>query len=120
MLYSVIINQLADAGIDVALPGAKQEICLAPYAVVQRSGTYHYAQSERLGYSLISVHCYAPLQSYDMLDDLIERVKSALKSLEPDLRPVGNESPHIINDKFRAHEASIDYYFQRRTVLSQR
>ena len=118
MTYNDIVTALKEAGITVYHPGARAGVCTEPYAVVQDSGTYQYAASRRLGYTLVLVHCYAPLQSYDMLDDLIERVKSALKSLEPDLRPAGNESPHIINDKFRAHEASIDYYFQRRTVLS--
>lgn len=117
MIYSDITDRLCSAGIDVALPGARSGLCSAPYAVVQHSGTFRYAASRRLGYSLITVHCYVPLFRYDQLDILIRKVKSALKSLEPDLRYQGTLSPHIINDNFRAHEASLQYIIQRRTIF---
>ena len=117
MNYLNIIDELSEAGIDVAFHGAKQDICIAPYVVVQKMGTFPYAQSNALGYSLYSVHCYVPLYGYELLDNLIERVKAALKCLEPDLRPLGSESAHLINDKFRAHEGSIQYMTQRRTIL---
>ena len=114
MKYSDIINTLAGAGIDVAHPGAKQTICLAPYAVVQVAGTYPFAVSRRLGYTLITVHCYVPLSSYQQLSVLTERVRAALRSLEPDLRPTGGEGVHLINDKFRAHHGTVQYMLLRR------
>ena len=114
MNYSDITSALSDAGIDVALPGAKQGVCLAPYVVVQQTGTYRFAQSDGLGYSLITIHCYVPLAGYPMLSSLLERVRAALIPLQPDLRPAGNESPHIINDHFRAHEGSAQYIVQKR------
>lgn len=113
MNYWDIFETLSDAGIDVALPGAKQDICTFPYAVVQDAGTYPYALSPELGYTLITVHCYAPLGSYRQLAILIERVKAALRTLAPDLRPSGKDGVHIINDKFRAHEGSVQYIIMR-------
>ena len=40
-------------------------------------------------------------------------VKDALRALEPDLRPTGNDGVHLINDKFRAHEGSVQYMVMR-------
>lgn len=120
MNYINILDELAGAGIDVAFPGAKQGICAAPYVVVQNMGTHRFAQSDGLGYSLYEVHCYVPLADYRLLPLLIERVKAALQPLAPDLRPVGDERVHLINDRFRAHEGSVQYLVQRRLTYSER
>ena len=117
MNYSDMITQLSRAGIEVALPGYRTGICTSPYVVVQNNGTYRFAQSPALGYTLFTVHCYVPLYGYEQLERLIERVKSALKPLEPDLRPAGNEGVFQINDSFKAHEGSVQYMIQRRTSI---
>ena len=117
MNYSDIIHTLSDAGLDVALPGAKQDVCTSPYVVVQDAGTYPFAGAPALGYSLFTVHCYVPLRAYRQLPILIESVKSALAALAPDLRPTGDSGVHLINDKFRAHEGSVQYVILRRTIL---
>lgn len=114
MNYSDITDALSRADIDVALPGARQGVCVSPYAVVQKTGTYRYASSPRLGYTVITVHCYVPLGCYGQLDILIGRVKAALRTLSPDLRPSGSEGIHLINDHFRAHESSVQYMLQKR------
>lgn len=113
MTYDNIKSALAEAGIAVRFPGVKQDICTFPYVVVQNSGTYPYAVSNGLGYTLFTVHCFAPLNGYPLLDTLIESVKDALRALEPDLRPTGNDGVHLINDKFRAHEGSVQYMVMR-------
>lgn len=114
MMYGDIKSALSGAGIDVRYPGAKQGICTAPYVVVQMSGTYPYAESNRLGYTLITVHCYAPLPDYSALDELVVRVRAALRPLSPDLRPTGYQTMNTINDRFQAHESSVEYMVQRR------
>lgn len=114
MNYSDIINTLSNADIDVALPAAKQGICTSPYVVVQSSGTYPYAISRSLCYSLVTVRCFVPLNSYQLLDTLVRSVSDALAPLAPDLRATGNQSLHSVNDKFRAHECSVQYLFQHR------
>ena len=118
MTYDDITAALTEAGISVKYPGAKQDICFSPSAVVQNSGTFPYAGSSLLGYTLITVHCYAPIGAYPLLGRLIESVKSALTALEPDLRPTGHHGVHLINDRFRAHEGYVQYMIQRRTILS--
>lgn len=114
MTYQDIKNALAAAGIDVRLPGAKPGICKEPYVVVQENGTYPYAAFYRLGYTLITVHCYVPLQRYTDLEALVSRVKAALVPLSPDLRPTGNRGIDSINDTFKAHESSVEYMIQKR------
>ncbi len=114
MNYSDIANTLAHDGIDVALPGARQGVCSAPYVVVQDAGTFRYAASAGLCYTLFAVHCYVPLYAYGQLDPLIARVRASLASLAPDLRSAGSLSPHLINDHFRAHQATVHYLLQRK------
>lgn len=114
MTYENIQDALSAAGIEVRYPGIKQGICTSPYAVIQDLGTYPYAESNRLGYTVVGVHCYAPLNQYPELYRLIKRVKSALETLAPDLRPTGNESNHTINNDFRAHESYVEYMIQKR------
>lgn len=114
MNYSDITAALTSAGITVYHPGARLGVCTAPYAVVQLSGTYQYAGSHRLGYTLLTVHCYVPLIKYTELERLVSRVKAALSPLFPELRPTGNEGAHTVNDSFKAHECYVEYMVQRR------
>ena len=116
LVYKDIRTALTAAGVAVYDPGQKIDVCTAPYAVVQESGVYPYAESNRLGYALIEVHCYAPLNHYAALDELLGRVMAALAPLAPDLRPTGNEGVHGINEKFRAHEAAVEYMIQKRLL----
>lgn len=109
MLYKNIVSALTKAGIAVYDPGLKIGICTAPYVVVQESGSYRFAESWRLGYTLIEVHCYVPLNQYAALAELVNFVKSALRPLYPDLRPTGTVQPYGINDKFKAHQAAVEY-----------
>lgn len=114
MTYGDIQKVLLAAGIDVRSPAAKQGVCTSPYVVVQNMGTYRYAQSNRLAYTLISVHCYVPMVNYDGLGKLVRRVGTVLEELEPDLRPTGSKGVHTINDKFKAHETYLEYMVQKR------
>lgn len=114
MTYNDIVTALKEAGIAVYHPGARAGVCTEPYTVVQDSGTYQYAASRRLGYTLVLVHCYVPLGNYPALALLAGRVKDALRPLLPDLRPTGNEGLHEINDTFRAHESTVEYLIQKK------
>ena len=114
MTYNDILETLSTAGIEVHYPSSKQGVCNSPYVVVQNFGTYDYAQSRRLGYTLIEVHCYVPVNQYQQLDSFISSVKAALAPLTLDLRPTGNEGIPDINDTFRAHTGYIEYMIQKR------
>lgn len=114
MNYRDIQAALRAAGIEVRDPAAKQGVCSAPYVVVQEMGTYRYAQSDRLAYTLLSVHCYVPVVRYDALEVLVGKVGAALAALAPDLRPTGSKGVHTINDRFRAHETYLEYMVQKK------
>ena len=116
MDYQDIMDGLRRAGIDVRYPGAKPGICTTSYAVVQNYGTYPYAQSTHLGYTLIEIHCYAPIGNYPALPLLISQVKAALAPLAADLRPTGGEGTHDINDTFKAHHGTVQYMLQKRLI----
>ena len=114
MTYDDIMTALTGAGITVKYPGAKPGVCSSPYAVVQDYGTYPYAQSTHLGYTLIEIHCYAPIGNYPALPLLISQVKAALAPLAADLRPTGGEGTHDIYDTFKAHHGAVPYILQKR------
>ena len=114
MTYDDTMTALAGAGIAVKYPGAKPGVCTSPYVVVQGFGTYPYAQSTHLGYTLIEIHCYAPIGNYPALPLLISQVKAALAPLAADLRPTGSEGIHDINDTFKAHHGTVQYMLQKR------
>lgn len=114
MTYHDVMTALTAAGITVKYPGAKPGVCNSPYVVVQNFGTYPYAQSSHLGYTLIEVHCYVPVNQYPQLDSLISSVKAALAPLVADLRPTGNEGIHDINEPFKAHTGYVEYMLQKR------
>lgn len=116
MTYNDIMTALAGAGIAVQYPGAKQGVCTSPYVVVQDFGTYPYAQSTHLGYTLIEVHCFVPVGNYPALPLLISQVKAALAPLAADLRPTGGEGTHDINDTFKAHHGTVQYMLQKRLI----
>lgn len=105
---------LSAAGIETHDPGERPGICTSPYVVVRSGGTYAYAVSGRVGYTLIEVHGYVPLPQYAALDALMRRVMAVLAPLAPDLRPTGSQELHTINDKFKAHESTVEYMVQKR------
>lgn len=109
-----IRDALRTAGIETADPAACLGVCFAPYTVVQNMGTFRYAQSDRLAYTLMAVHCYAPLADYAGLKRLVGQVREALLPLAPDLRSLGGEGAHLVNDTFRAHETRLEYIIQKR------
>ena len=116
MTYDDIVTALTGAGIAAQYPGAKPGVCTSPYVVVQDFGTYPYAQSTHLGYTLIEVHCFVPVGNYPALPALLSHVRAALAPLSADLRPTGNEGIHDINEPFKAHTAYVEYMLQKRLI----
>lgn len=103
-----IFKHLKKHGFDVYSPGVKVGECMTEYLVVKNDGS-----SKHISFStdidMYSVFCYVPKDKYSSLEVLVQRVKAAMKELEPMILPYGMQTPSYYDDSFKAHMISIEY-----------
>ncbi|MDR0326686.1 MAG: hypothetical protein LBI05_00155 [Planctomycetaceae bacterium] len=109
-----IDQHLRSKGFDVYAPGMKSKDCTFPYIVVKQNGS-----TRKAGFStdidLYSVLVYIPQQNYSELEVLIQRVKAAMKELEPMILPVRSQTPSYYEDAIKAHMVSVEYMNNKTT-----
>lgn len=103
-----IFLHLKSEGFDVYSPGIKVGECTSEYLVVKNSGSSRHPNFST-DVDLYSVLCYVPKERYSSLEPLVQRVKAAMKKLEPMIKPNGTQSPSYYDDEYKAHMVSIDY-----------
>lgn len=103
-----IFFHLQNSGFDVYSPGTKNGECLAEYVVVKNSGSVRHS-SFSTDNDYYSVMCYVPKANYSALEPLVQRVKKAMKGLEPMILPNGSQTPSFYDDTYKAHMVSIEY-----------
>lgn len=104
-----IFSALDKAGFDVYPPGVKLGECTSEYLVVKNDGSSrHPLFSTDVDY--YSVMCYVPKKRYSDLELLVQRVKAAMKDLEPMIKAQGSQTPSYYDDSYKAHMVSIEYY----------
>lgn len=103
-----IFKHLASSGFDVYSPGMKVGECTKEYVVVKNDGSSRLA-SFSTDDDLYAVMCYVPKQSYSKLEPMVQRVKKAMKELEPMILPYGSQTPSFYDDSYKAHMISIEY-----------
>ena len=86
-----IYLHLKKSGFDVYSPGVKTGDCTKEYI------------------DLYAVMCYVPKQAYSTLEPLVQKVKKAMKELEPMIMPYGSQTPSYYDDSYKAHMISIEY-----------
>ena len=103
-----IYLHLKKSGFDVYSPGVKAGDCTKEYIVVKNDGS-----SKLPNFStdddLYAVMCYVPKQAYSTLEPLVQKVKKAMKELEPMIMPYGSQTPSYYDDRYKAHMISIEY-----------
>ena len=103
-----IFKHLKSSGFDVYSPGVKVGECMNEYVVIKNDGS-----SKISGIStdddLYAVMCYVPKQAYSKLEPMVQRVKKAMKELEPMIMPHGSQTPSYYDDGYKAHMISIEY-----------
>lgn len=103
-----IFLHLEKAGFKVYSPGIKTGECTFEYLVVKNDGSSKHA-SFSTDVDLYSVMCYVPKDKYSSLEPLVQRVKGAMKGLEPMIKPYGSQTPSYYDDSLKAHMISIMY-----------
>lgn len=81
---------------------------MAPYVVIKNDGSSKHS-SFSTDVDLYSVMCYVPKQSYSILEPFVQRVKKAMKELEPMILPYGSQTPSYYDESVKAHMVSIEY-----------
>lgn len=103
-----ISRQLKNKGFDVYSPGTKTGECISDYIVVKNDGS-----SRHTGVStdddFYAVMCYVPKDRYSSLEPLVQKIKRAMKELEPMILPSGSQTPSYYDDSVKAHMISIQY-----------
>lgn len=103
-----IFKHLTSSGFDVYSPGMKVGECTKEYVVVKNDGSSRLA-SFSTDDDLYAVMCYVPKQSYSKLEPMVQRVKKAMKELEPMILPYGSQTPSFYDDSYKAHMISVEY-----------
>lgn len=103
-----IFLHLQNKSFDVYPPGIKTGECEEEYIVVKNDGSARVAGISTDG-DVYAVMCYVPKQAYSSLEPLVQRVKRAMKELEPMIIPYGSQTPSYYDDSFKAHMISIQY-----------
>lgn len=103
-----IFLNLKNQGFDVYSPGIKTGECISEYVVVKNDGSSKHT-SFSTDIDLYAVMCYVPKNKYSSLEPLVQRVKNAMKRLEPMIKPYGTQTPSYYDDSYKAHMVSIEY-----------
>lgn len=103
-----IFNHLKAKGFDVYPPSTKVGECTSEYLVVKNNGSTKSANFST-DIDLYSVMCYVPKTSYSTLEILVQKVKKAMKELEPMILPYGSQTSSYYDDSYKAHMVSIEY-----------
>ena len=103
-----IFTHLKDKGFEVYSPDTKTGECKKEYLVIKNDGSSKHP-SFSTDIDLYAVMCYVPKNKYSTLEPLIQRVKKAMKELEPMIKPYGTQTPSYYDDSYKAHMISIEY-----------
>ena len=103
-----IYLHLKKSGFDVYSPGIKTGEYTKEYLVVNNDGSSKHA-SFSTDNDFYAVMCYVPRNKYSTLESLVQRVKEAMKDLEPMILPYGTQTSSYYDDSFKAHMVSIEY-----------
>ena len=103
-----IFLHLKKEGFDVYSPGTKVGECTEEYIVVKNDGSSKHPTVSSDN-DLYAVMCYVPKESYSRLEPMVQKVKNAMKGLEPMILPYGSQTPSYYDDSYKAHMISIEY-----------
>lgn len=103
-----IFLHLKEKGFDVYPPSIKAGDCTTEYIVVKNEGSSRHAGLSTDD-DFYAVMCYVPKQAYSSLEPLVQKIKRAMKELEPMILPYGTQSSSYYDDSVKAHMISIQY-----------
>ncbi|HHV39114.1 MAG TPA: hypothetical protein GXX70_06470 [Tepidimicrobium sp.] len=112
-MWKVIFDKLKEKNLNPFPPGQHKGICEEKYCIIKENNQVPYFNTNRLGYKLIDIILFVPLNSYIQVKPYAVEIRAAMKELE-NLRKTGNETPVIVDDKKEAYTMSIEYIIQKK------
>lgn len=111
-----LFKHLEKKGFEVYPPAVKAGECKTPYVVIKLNGDGDIAgvSSTRDYYSIM---VYVPKLQYSMLEPLVQKIKKAMKEIEP-LFKLLNTQPSFYDDSVKAHMVSIECYNNKMKLRS--
>ena len=109
-MWKRIFRHLVSEGFDVYPPGKHEGECSSYYLVLNDGGSGKVIGG---GYKLFNISLYVPLNEYSEIEGYANHIKRSMKKLLF-LRHSGNDTPIIINEKFKAHEQTLEYIVMKR------
>lgn len=103
-----IYEHLTEKGFSVYSPGQHQGECLSPYVVVKDMGGSRFGGFTSMRH-LYDLMCYVPQDNFSELEPFVQKVKTAMLSLYPMIRPAHFETPSFYDDTNRSHMISVQY-----------
>lgn len=107
-MWKSIYDKLEEKGLNPYPPGKHQGECTERYCVIKENSQVSYYFTNKLGYRLIDIILFVPINSYIQVEPYIEEVRAAMKELDF-IRKTGNETPIIVDDTKKAYTTSIEY-----------
>lgn len=112
-VYEQLYDMLKENGYNVYSPGQHKGEVLEQYVVISESGTVKGHSLLNKTYKLI---CYVPFNQYSKMERMTNKLKQDMIAMFPLLRPTGNETPAIYDEKVRGYTASIEYINYRKNI----
>ncbi|WP_052045129.1 hypothetical protein [Caloranaerobacter azorensis] len=106
--WQEIMLNLKNDGFEVYPPGIKRGNCESPYVVVKDDIQSPIAGTNKIGYKIIDLIIFYPLNRYSEIENYKRQIKSSMDKLKF-IRKTGNETPVIIDDDRKAYTTSIEY-----------
>ena len=107
-MIKAIYDHLKAKNLNPYFIGQHKGECTERYCVIKENLQVPYFYSNKLGYRLIDIIVFVPLNSYIAVEPYVNEIKAAMKELKF-LRKTGNETPVITDDDKKAYTTSIEY-----------
>jgi len=107
-MWKVIFDKLREKGLNPYAPGQHKGLCNERHCVVKENTQVPYFNSNKVGYRLVDIILFVPINSYVAVEPYMKEIRSAMKELTF-LRKTGNETPVITDDEKKAYTTSIEY-----------
>ena len=112
-MWKRIYLKLKEKGLNPYAPGQHEGQCMERYCVIGESSQVPFFNNRHVGYRLIDIMAFVPLESYVEIESYVKEIKVAMKELAF-IRCTGNETPIIADNEKKAYTTSIEYQIIKR------
>lgn len=112
-MWKLLYDTLVKAGYDVYAPGKHSGECAKKYIVVSIGNQDSINGTTSIS-ALYDIMLYMPMDKYSEIEEEMEKIKEAMKSLYPMLISTKFQTPPYLDDAVKGFMTSIQYRNSRR------